>query len=144
MNDKAIDKEVKRIEKARIERKINELQKKKGINNLKELKNLDALLIDEELPSWNFSIERRFFNDTIEMETQMKTEFKNNMTFTKEDFNRTVRHNKTNRLSREPLLKIEVNLDENNRVQKLEIYSNDDPSRVAENFAKKYGKNIFI
>ncbi len=39
----------------------------------------------------------------------------------------------------DPLLYIDVNIDDSNRVEKLEIYSNDDPIQVAENFCKKYG-----
>jgi hypothetical protein len=65
IHDENVKKEVERFERARLERKIADIQKKKGISNLKQLKNLDVLLKDEELPSWNFNIEKKTYKDTI-------------------------------------------------------------------------------
>jgi len=59
LHDELVKKEVERFERARIERKINEIQKKKGINNLKQYKNVDVLLKEEELGSWNFAMEKK-------------------------------------------------------------------------------------
>lgn len=64
-------------------------------------------------------------------------------TVTRADFNKTLK-NKSIRNQREPLLNIEVNIDDNNTVEKLEIYSTDNPMTVAENFCRKYGMNIYI
>jgi hypothetical protein len=62
-----VKKEAERLERARIEKKIAEIQKKKGISNLKQLKNLDALLKEESVPNWNFNIEKKTYKDTIEI-----------------------------------------------------------------------------
>jgi len=70
IHDELIKKEVERFERARVEKKIQELQKKKGINNLKMFKNLDVLLKEEDLPNWNFSIERKCHKESID--TQYK------------------------------------------------------------------------
>jgi hypothetical protein len=136
INKELVEREVKRIEKARLERKILEAQKKKGIYNLKALKNVDTLLDDEELPSFNHSIERKFHKDTIDSFNRsqiMKTE-------TKSDFFKTFRNTRTS--FGEPLLNIEVNIDDKNTVEKLEIFANDDPVMVAKNFCEKYGNSF--
>ena len=133
INKELIEKEVKRIEKARLEKKIIESQKKKGIYNLKGLKNYDSLLDEEELPNFNHSLEKRFFKDTIESMNKsqsIKTE-------SKSDFFKTFRNTRTS--LREPLLKIEVNIDDKNGVEKLEIFAEDDPLIVAKDFCEKYG-----
>jgi len=59
LHDELVKKEVERFERARVEKKLQEIQKKKGINNLKQYKNLDVLLKEEELTSWNFGLERK-------------------------------------------------------------------------------------
>ena len=46
--------------------------------------------------------------------------------------------------TQEALLNIEVNIDDTNRIEKLEIYPNDDPIQVAETFCSKYGKIKFF
>ncbi len=131
-----VEREVKRIEKARLERKIVEVQKKKGIYNLKGLKNIDALLDDEELPTWNHALERKFHKDTLENFNVTQS----SKSDTRSDFLKTFRHTKTS--LREPLLNIEVNIDDKNGVEKLEIYADDDPMLVAKDFCEKYGMCI--
>jgi len=44
-----------------------------------------------------------------------------------------------NASNQEVLLNIEVNIDDSERVEKLEIYPNDDPLTVVEAFCKKFG-----
>jgi hypothetical protein len=135
-HDKYIEKEYNRFEKARVEKKLTEIQKKKGVTNLKILKNLDALLLDDALPNMNFQIEKRFNKETIE--NQNKSEKRKKSAMNTSDFFKT-----TNTKAREPLLNIEVNIDDHNRVEKLEIYSEDDPILVADKFCHKYGKILF-
>jgi hypothetical protein len=89
------------------------------------------------MPSWNFEIEKKTFKDTIEI--QNKTERRTKSSMTRADFLKTIKA-KTTGQNREPLLNIEVNIDDTNRVEKLEIYSNDDPMLVADQFCSKYGK----
>lgn len=136
VHDKIIEKDIKRVEKARIERKFTELQKRKGLLNLKGVKNLDSILLEEELPAWDFTIERRTNKDTIEMISRPERRTKS--VVTRRDFGKTLK-NKSHRNRRDPLLNIEVNIDDNNRVEKLEIYSNDDPMQVADTFCATYG-----
>ena len=38
-----------------------------------------------------------------------------------------------------PLLKVEVNIDDNNKIEKLEIYPGDDPVKITEDFCEKHG-----
>ena len=92
LHDKMVQKEVERFERARIEKKIAEIQKKKGITNLKQFKNLDALLKEEEeLPQWNFGLEKKTYKDTLDMHS--KTDFNK-----KGNHNISRRGNKTNYL----------------------------------------------
>jgi len=139
IHDKFVEKEVKRFEKARIERKIIEIQKKKGINNLKTVKNLEELLVDEDYPSMTFEIEKRTFKDNID--SMNRSERRNNSSEKKSDFMKTVVGGKSviKQTTREPILNIEVNIDDNNRIEKLEIYPNDDAMNVADEFCSKYG-----
>lgn len=107
--------------------------------NLKQFKNLDALLIEEDLPHWDFSLEKKTYKDTIEMAQAPDRRTKSNVT--RADFNKTMKFGGSRRIDKsEPLLNIEVNIDDSNSIQKLEIYSNDDPTVVVGNFCKKYGK----
>jgi len=67
VHDELIRKEVERFERARIERKVNELQKKKGISNIKMFKDLDSLLKEEDgSSSWNFSLEKKYNKESID------------------------------------------------------------------------------
>jgi hypothetical protein len=85
----------------------------------------------------NFHIEKRFNKDTIEI--QNKSEKRNKSAMNRSDFFKTMKDK-----AKEPLLNIEVNIDDHNRVEKLEIYSNDDPILVADKFCHKYGKILFL
>jgi len=57
--ENAIKKKYDRYERARIERKLCELQKKKGIINLKNTQNIENLIKEEDLPGMKFSIEKK-------------------------------------------------------------------------------------
>jgi hypothetical protein len=105
---------------------------------------LDALLTEEELPTWSFGIEKKTYKDTITiMNSTNKEDRQARTTVSRRDFDKTFKFKDSVRSHQEPLLNIEVNIDDNNRVEKLEIYPNDDPIRVANSFSKKYGKFIF-
>jgi len=135
-----VKKEVERFERARIERKINEIQKQKGINNLKQYKNIDILLKEEELPGMNFHLEKKYHKETID--TTLKKEKKiavNQNNITRPDFKKTMKNTKATTQNQEVLLNIEVNIDDSNRVEKLEIYPSDDPLAVVDSFCKKFG-----
>jgi len=134
LHDELVKKEVDRFERARVEKKIQELQKKKGINNIKQY-NIDELIKEEELPCWNFAMERKNHRETIE--TTNRNEKKAQSNSTRQEFKKTVRETKME-MKREVLLNIEVNIDDSERVEKLEIFPNDNPLVVVEEFCKKF------
>jgi hypothetical protein len=146
LHDEGVRKETDRYEKARIEKKIKELVMKKGINNLKHAKDLEQMLKDDELPAWNFNLEQRSNRDTIEFtQTKRSKSITPNDTngITRDLFNQTLKFtNKNKRFSKEnaqPLLYIDVNIDEGGKMEKLEIYPGDDPMIISSNFCKTYG-----
>jgi len=57
---------VERFERARIEKKIAEIQKQTGITNLNQINNIDALLKENNYPSWKFTLEKKNNKDTFE------------------------------------------------------------------------------
>jgi hypothetical protein len=61
-----VKKNVEIKERVRIEKKICDVQKKKGINNLRNLKNIEELLKDELIPGFKFSLETKRDKDTFE------------------------------------------------------------------------------
>jgi hypothetical protein len=87
-----------------------------------------------------FEIEKRTFKDNID--SMNRSERRNNSSGNKNDYMKTVVGGKSvikQTTTREPILNIEVNIDDNNRIEKLEIYPNDDPMNVADEFCTKYG-----
>jgi len=134
LHDELIKKEVERFERARVERKLQEIQKKKGINNLKQYKNLDLLLKEEDLPLWHFGIERKNHRESIELSNRKEKNYSVN-TQTRSSFKQT---NKTKQNAKNVLLNIEVNIDDSNRIEKLEICQNDDPMSVVDAFCTKF------
>lgn len=58
-------KNVERFERARIEKKISEIQKQTGITNLNQINNIDNLLKENNAPSWNFGLEKKTYKDTF-------------------------------------------------------------------------------
>lgn len=59
-------KNVERFERARIEKKIAEIQKQTGITNLNQINNIDSLLKENNYPSWNFTLEKKIHKDTFD------------------------------------------------------------------------------
>lgn len=69
-NDNLVKKGIDRYERARIEKKIVEVQTTKGISTLKDLKNIEALIKEENNPSFKFNVEVMFNKNTIEKRTK--------------------------------------------------------------------------
>jgi len=67
-----------------------------------------------------------------------------NKTISRRDFNKTMKLQNTLRGHREPLFNVEVNIDDNYRTERLEIYADDDPSKLAQSFSRKYGNGLLI
>lgn len=63
------------MERARLEKKIMEIQLKKGITNLKNFKNLEKYLREDSLPIFNHSIEKTKFKDTFDYSATKKNSF---------------------------------------------------------------------
>ena len=57
---------MERFERARIEKKIEEIKKQTGITNLNQINNIDALLKENKFPSWNFTLEKKLNKDTFD------------------------------------------------------------------------------
>ena len=83
-NDEKVKILIEKKERARIERKICDIQKKKGINNLKNFKNIEELLKDEKVPSFKFGLETKRDKETFESRKLLN---KNNSTCYKSSSN---------------------------------------------------------
>ncbi len=59
-------KNIERLERARIEKKIADIQKQTGITNLNQINNIDTLLRENNYPSWNFTLEKKLHKDTFD------------------------------------------------------------------------------
>jgi hypothetical protein len=66
-NDEDVKKKVERYERARIEKKLCELQKKKGVNNFKNVSNIEEMIKKEEHTPMKFGIESKTYKDTFEV-----------------------------------------------------------------------------
>jgi len=66
-DDKDIKKRIERYERARIEKKLCELQKQKGVNNFKNVANIEEMIKKEEHTPWHFGIEAKTYKDTFEV-----------------------------------------------------------------------------
>lgn len=67
-DDKSVISEMQRFERARLDKKIAQLQKEKGITLLKNYDNIEEILnYDSNIyPSWSFSINKKSNKDTFE------------------------------------------------------------------------------
>ena len=139
-------KSVELKERARIEKKICEVQKKKGINNLKNLKNIEELLKEDNLPGFKFILEAKRDKDTFDT-YKVSHNFSPKSSLILTECKLYFLNDLVNKVSHAPLLYLDVNID-NDKQEKIEIFSNDDPNLVAEAFAKKHSlsdeKKIFL
>jgi hypothetical protein len=133
-HDEMVKKEAERFEHARILKKITDIQKKKGVTNLKRCNDFNSLLKEEELPEMVFNLEKKSNKETFDNFDKKEKGIKGNIS--RSDFNKTVQVKSS---VNDPLLNIEVNIDDNNKIEKLEIYKGDDPIKISENFCKKHG-----
>jgi hypothetical protein len=59
-----------RKEKARIEKKIADVRTTRGISTTKDLKNVEALIREETLPSFKFHVDVRYNKNSIDNRTK--------------------------------------------------------------------------
>lgn len=93
----------------------------------------------EEFSQWRFEIEKKTFRDPIEIAVNDRSGSHKSDTVSRRDFNKTIKFDKNSRRIKEPLFNVEVNIDDNYRTERLEIFADDDPSKLAESFTRKYG-----
>ena len=91
------------------------------------------------MPQWRFEIEKKTFRDPIEIAVNDRGGSNKSDTVSRRDFNKTIKFDKNSRRIKEPLFNVEVNIDDNYRTERLEIFADDDPSKLAESFTRKYG-----
>lgn len=129
--DTQLKNKLERKEQARIDREILSMQKKKGIpymgySDPRTSNEHNA----ETAPTMRFDIEKKTFKDTFNtFESRNKAN----------TFNSTRDTKRTEKQKPVPLLNIEVNIDDNNQIVKLEIFPGDDPIKIAEDFCSKHG-----
>ena len=130
-NDKFIKKHCEQKERARIEKKIIDIQMKKGMNNIRNFKYIDELLKEEIETDFKFTLETKCNKDTFDTRKLL-----NQNHFSSPKSLSTT----TNTLIPKPIILLSINIDYNKQ-EKLEIFSKDDPKIVAQNFSKKHNLN---
>lgn len=130
--DTQLKSKLERREQARIEKEILSFQKKRGMTNMgySDLRNSNEHNL-ESIPSMRFDIERKTCKDTFN--TYENRNKSNNIFYSTRDIKRAEKQKSI------PLLNIEVNIDDNNQIVKLEIFPGDDPIKIAEDFCLKHG-----
>jgi hypothetical protein len=94
-----------------------------------------------EKPKWRFEIEKKTFKDSIQYAVNEPEGSTKNIEISRRDFDKTLKFKNANVRTQEPLFNVEVNIDDNYRTEKLEIYAHDDPAKLAESFGRKYRKS---
>ena len=122
------------MEEARLKRNVQNFQLKMGVTNIRLFQsNLDNGAYNDNLPSMRFYIEAKTNKDSFSNFEQKKRNFKK--------ISKTLSDEKKEegKDGIAPLLKVEVNIDDNNKIEKLEIYPGDDPVKITEDFCEKHG-----
>jgi hypothetical protein len=140
LHDERIRKEVEKLEKARIDRKLREYKKQRGVNVIRNFNSVE--LKNEELPHWRFEIEKKTYRDPIETAVSERGGSSKYGAVSRRDFNKTIKLKNTSKKTKEPLFNVEVNIDDNYRTEKLEIFADDDPAKLSESFSRKYGMDL--
>lgn len=145
-NDKNIKKEIERKERARIDKKISELQKEKGNSNLKNFTSIEELF---NVPTRNlykpmvFSIDKKTNKDTFssysKLNSYKKTYSDEKKIIQSQSFLDNDDEKKDSQVGNEDvLLRLDVNIDDNNRIEKLEIFKWEDVNQVINKFCHDY------
>jgi hypothetical protein len=145
-NDKYIKKEIERKERARIDRKISELQKEKGNSNLKNFSSIEELF---NVPTRNiyksmvFSIDKKTNKDTFssysKVNSSKKTYSEEKKIIQSQSFLDNDDIQKESQVGNDDvLLRLDVNIDDNNRIEKLEIFKWEDVNEVINKFCNDF------
>lgn len=122
------------MQKARFDRKLKEYQLSRGVYKVKSFNNVEEIMKEEDFTPIVFYLEKNAYKDTFE-----------NSRFNKERekiVSPTRKKNDEEKLKQEvlPILSLEVNITRTKK-EKLEIFTEDDPYLVAEDFSNKFSKS---
>jgi len=149
-----IKKLVEHNERSRIEKRLLEIQKQKGSNSLKLIRNIDNLIKDPEFKPLKFSIEDYGFKDSIEnrqkkAEKKEKSKEKHAVSFYKGKSiivifigDMSSRLN-TLETERNKVLALDFKVTDTHS-ERIELFNDSDPTKIIEDFAHKWSKYIFI
>jgi len=156
-NDKLTKKRIDQMEKARIEKKLNEYKVKRGLNKIKANSNIQDIIKEDNFPSMKYGIEHKTYKDTFDnRKKQSKTasafsnatvkkqsllnsvnsrnntegNMENNENMNSMSMNSTIR--------RSPIILFEVNVKENVQ-ERLEIFDIESAFKVCDAFCLKFG-----
>lgn len=129
-----IRKECERLQKARFDRKLKEYQISRGIYKPKAFNSVDEIMKEDDYQPIVFYLEKSVFKDTFDT-----AHFKEK----NQILSPTRKKNDEEKKKKEikPVLSLEVNITRTKK-EKLEIFAEDDPYLVAEEFSKKFSKFI--
>jgi len=131
MEDELVKKSVERIQRARIERKLCELQLRRGIINIKEFNNVSDLFKENKVKPMTFFTDSK--NNIVTFDLIMPEEQKDKKR--KEKLLEIKKHFRS--MSQIPIVQLDVNLSETKKA-KLLIYENDDAELISDTFCEKY------
>jgi hypothetical protein len=124
------------LERARIEKKLADLIKKKGILNLKNLKDIETIVKEEKnLKPFDCSIEVKTNKDTFTSNKYEKPVLTTKATLSPKK--RPKKH------SSSPIPMLSINIEMGGKVEKIHIYPQDDPLVVAENFCTHHSNILY-
>lgn len=126
-----VKKEYDRIQDARLKRKLKELQKEKGTYYVKtkNIKTAEDIQKEENVPQIVFHLERSRAKETFD--TSLFNDKKKEKPKKKADPNK------------KPIVSFDFNVSRT-KVEKIEIFADDDTYLFAQNFAKKFSKFLLI
>lgn len=127
-----VQKELERFQKARFDRKLLEYQLSRGVNaKVKNFNSVEEIIKEEDFQPIVFHLEKSQYKDTFDT-TPFKKERPKPQTPRNE--------NNYSNSGKMPVLSFEFNITRA-KVEKIEIYADDDPYLFAEEFSSKFSKN---
>ena len=137
IEDEKVKKVCERNEQARFDRKLKEYQLSRGVLKNKSFNNVEEIIKEDEYQPIVFHLEKNVFKDTFD--TAMFKKEKDTM------LSPTRKKNDEEKRKKEihAILSLEVNFTRTKK-EKLEIFAEDDPYLVAEEFSKKYSKSLLF
>jgi hypothetical protein len=134
LEDEQVKKETDRLERARIEKKLADLIKKKGVLNLRNFNDIESIVKeDRNLRPFDCSIEVKSNKDTFNIFRQEKRLTATSTSPVKKKYVQK---------SESPIPMLSINIDMGDRIEKINIYPQDDPMVIAEYFCTTHSNYI--